>query len=89
MKGSRMRLDKSCDINGANCTDAGHDMPVIQERRHEFVWVVWTRQGKKDDNAEDDASDVGPGTVGILLVVAMKGTAMEGGAMSQCAEACV
>ena len=35
------------------------DVPVNKERRHEFVWVVWTRQGKIQDNAEDDASFAG------------------------------
>ena len=51
--------DKSCDINDASCTDAGHDVPVNKERRHEFVWVVWTRQGKKQENAEEDATFAG------------------------------
>ena len=34
------KYDKNCDISDACCTDAGHDMPVNKERRHEFVWVV-------------------------------------------------
>ena len=50
------KYDKNCDISDACCTDAGHDMPVNKERRHDFVWVVWTRPGKKQDNAEDDAT---------------------------------
>ena len=44
---------------GASCTDAGHDVPVNKECRHEFVWVVWTRLGKKQDNAEEDATFAG------------------------------
>ena len=34
------KYDKNCDISDACFTDAGHDMPVNKERRHDFVWVV-------------------------------------------------
>ena len=44
---------------GASCTDAGHDVPVNKERHHEFVWVAWTRQGKKQDDAEEYATFAG------------------------------
>ena len=35
------------------------DVSVNKERRHEFVSVVWTRPGKKQGNAEDDATFAG------------------------------
>ena len=53
------KYDKSCEISDDRCTDAGHDVPVNMERCHEFVWMVWTRQGKKHDKAEDDVFVVG------------------------------
>ena len=51
-----LAAEEAEEEGGASCTDAGHDMPVIQERRHEFVWLVWTRLGKKQDDAEEDAT---------------------------------
>ena len=52
-------------------------MPVNKECRHEFVSVVWTRQGKKQDNAEEDATFAGRRTYTWNVDEMARGTGTE------------